>query len=219
MANYETARQNMVDGQLRPNQVIDDALLTAMRTLPREVFVPQAARSIAYVDEEIPLGQGRFLMEPLVFGKLLQAADIRKEDVVLDIGCATGYSTAVLAHLAATVVALESDPDFIRRATALLDELGIDNAVVMEAPLPQGYPEQAPYDVITIQGAVAQVPQALLDQLNEGGRLIALVAKTNRRVGQGHLYQRIGGVVSQRTLFDATSPYLIGFEPEPAFEF
>lgn len=219
MANYDQARQNMVDGQLRPNQVLEDGLLTAMRTIPRELFVPQAARGIAYIDEEIPLGQGRFLMEPLVFGKLLQAAGIRKDDVVLDIGCATGYSTAVLAHLAATVVAIESDADFVRRAGSLLDELGVDNAVVMNAPLPQGFPENAPYDVITLQGAVADVPQSLLDQLAEGGRLIALVAKAGGRVGQGHLYQRIGGIVSQRALFDATSPYLVGFEPKPAFDF
>lgn len=218
MNDYAAARHNMVEGQIKPNRVTDPALIDALATVPREIFVPKAARGVAYVDEDIRLGSGRYLMEPRVFGRLLNEAAITRDDVVLDVGCGTGYSTAVLARLANTVVAVESDPDLARQASARLGTLGVDNAVVIEAPLSQGYPKQAPYPVIVINGAVAAVPEAVLGQLAEGGRLVTVI-KRGGQMGCATLFQRIAGVISRRELFNAGTPLLPGFEPQPVFEF
>ena len=154
MTDYAIFRRNMVENQIRPNRVTDSAILTVMGELPRERFLPEALRGVAYVDEDIEIAEGRYLMEPLVLARLLQAAAVDREDMVLDIGCATAYSTAVLARLAGTVVAVESDPNLAAGAMATLEELGIDNAVVIEGPLAEGYPGQAPYNVILLGGAV-----------------------------------------------------------------
>jgi protein-L-isoaspartate(D-aspartate) O-methyltransferase len=218
MVDYTESRWNMVESQIRTNKVTDPALLAVMANLPRECFVPEPLRGIAYVDEDIPLGKGRYLMEPMVLARLLQTAAVRPEDVVLDVGCATGYSTAVLARLANTVVAVESDPELAARATGTLAELGIDNAVVVEAPLREGYPKQAPYDVIFIGGAVPEIPRVIADQLAEGGRLVTVVAEEGA-VGRGTLMIRSGGVLSDRPVFDAATPPLPEFSREPGFVF
>lgn len=218
MTDYTAARLNMVEGQVKPNRVTDGALLNAMANVPRELFVPAASRGIAYVDEDISIGGGRYLLEPMVFARLVQEAGVGKEDVVLDIGCGTGYSTAVLARLANTVVALESDADFADRAGDLLSDMNVDNAVIVKGGLPAGHAAQGPYPVILINGAVAEAPQALFDQLADGGRLVTVLAGKGR-VGRAVLYRRIGEIVSRRELFDASTPLLPGFEPVPAFEF
>lgn len=142
--DYAAARHNMVENQIRTNRVTDPRIVATMDALPRELFVPKQLRGIAYVDEDLDLGNGRYLMEPLVLARLLQAAELRPEDVVLDVGCGTGYSTAVLARVASTVVALESDSDLAEAAASLLAELGMDNAVVVTGPLADGYPAQSP---------------------------------------------------------------------------
>lgn len=218
MSDYAAARFHMVEGQLRPNKVIDQTVVAAMLNVPREAFVPKPVRGIAYVDEDLPVGNGRYLLEPLIFARLIQAAEIRPQDVALDIGCATGYSTAVLARLAATVVATEVDAALASRATETLRSLGIDNAVVYGAPLTQGYPSQAPYDVIVMSGAVADVPSAILDQLAEGGRLVTVVSPTGH-MGEAKLFRRIGGVIASLSLFETATPLLPGFEPQPHFKF
>lgn len=218
MNDYAAARLNMVEGQIKPNKVTDRALLDAIATVPREIFVPKAARGVAYVDEDIKIGNGRYLIEPRVFARLVNEAAITRDDVVLDIACGSGYSTAVLARLASNVVAIESDPELARQATARLTTLGVANAVVIEAPLTQGYPAQAPYPVIVINGAVAAVPEAILGQLAEGGRLVAVI-KRQGLMSCATLFKRTAGVISRRELFDAGTPLLPGFEPQPVFEF
>jgi len=218
MTDYATARANMVDGQIRTNRVTDAALIAALREIPRELFVPKAVRGIAYVDEDIPLGHGRCLMEPMIFARLLQEAGIGRGDIVLDIGCTRGYSTAVIARVADTVVAVESRKDLANEATKNLAELGIDNVAIVEGVLEEGYPSQAPYDVIVIEGAVSAVPDGLFRQLGDGGRLVAVVRQPGA-VGRAALYLKTGDTVSQRILFDANTPILPGFEPAPAFEF
>jgi len=218
MSDYAAARFHMVEGQIRTNKVTDEALVEALRELPREAFVPKASRGIAYVDEAIQIAPGRYLLEPLLQARMLDAAGIRKTDVVLDIGCGTGYSTALVAKLAATVVALESEAELAARAGEVLGELGIDNVAVVQGPLAEGYPRQAPYDLIVIEGAVAEVPQALFDQMAEGGRLVTIVAPDGR-LGRLRLYQKLAGVVSSRVVADGGTPMLPGFEPRPAFEF
>ena len=211
----------MVEGQIRPNRVTDPALIVALNTVPRELFVPQSAQGIAYVDEEIPVGSGRRLLEPMVLARMLQEAEISPRDVVLDIGCATGYSTALIASLASTVVAVESDPELFERASKTLAALATDAATLVNRPLSGGYPAQAPYDVIIINGAVAEVPPAILKQLADGGRLVAVITYNHNiaRLGQARLFRKVGTSVSSVPLFEASAPTLPGFEFKPRFVF
>jgi len=217
MNDFATARFNMVEGQVRPNKVTDMALLTAMLNVPRERFVPEAQRSLAYIDNDVQIGRGRALLGPMVFGRLLQEVGVQPGDVVLDVGCATGYSTAILARLARAVVGLESDAELAQQASANLVALGVDNAAIMTGPLAEGYAKQAPYDVIVIAGAVAEVPDALTAQLAEGGRLITVVR--SQGLGKATLIQRTGGVLGARIVFDASAAMLPGFEEKPQFVF
>src|SRR6185312_13026628 len=180
MPDYAAARRNMVDSQLRTNRITDAGLLAAMGEVPREAFVPPQLAGVAYVDEDISIGQGRYLMEPMVLGRLLQAARIQPSDMVLDIGCATGYSSAIAAKLAATVIALESDSALARAAEGNFAKLRIDNVVVQRDELRVGCPRHAPFDVILIQGSVSEIPAAIAAQLGEGGRLVAVVAPPDR---------------------------------------
>lgn len=216
--DYATARHNMVEGQIRPGQVTDATLLAAMAELPREAFVAEAQAPIAYADRALPLGSGRAMMAPLVLARLLQAAAAVPGDMALVIGCAGGYSAAVLARLANTVVAVEEDAELAARAIRVLAEQGIDNVAVMEAPLAEGFPRQAPYDVILMGGAVAEIPRAIADQLAEGGRLVAVLAGTPG-IGRGTLMTRRGEDYGTQVLFDAATPSLPGFAPGAGFQF
>lgn len=207
----------MLDGQLRPNRLTDERLQEAILAVPRETFVPAPLRGVAYVDDDVPLGRGRWLMEPMVFARLLQAAALEPGDVLLDVGCGAGYSTAVAARLAATVVAVESDPELAALANENLAALGVVNAVVVGGELPLGYPEQAPYQVILLNGAVDRAPQTLLEQLAEGGRLVGV--EDGEGAGRAVLYSRRAGLVGRRVLFDAAVKPLPGFHVEPGFRF
>lgn len=219
MADYATARRNMVESQVRPNKVTDRRLIEAMAETPRELFLPDAMRSIAYVDEDIDLGDGRVLMAPMVLARLLQAANVQSTDVALDIGCATGYSTAILARLCDTVVGIESDPTMAATAGAVLAESGVDNAAAFEAPLAGGYAKQAPYDVILFSGAIGAVPEEIVRQLADDGRLVAVIVD-QAGVGRAMLMARTGPKsLSGRPVFDATTGMLPGVGREPEFVF
>lgn len=217
--DYTTARHNMVEGQIRPNKVTDPLVTQAMETIPREIFVPKHLRGIAYTDEDLDLGGGRWLMEPLTLARLLQEAAIEDTDVALDIACGTGYATAILSRMASTVVALESDPDYGARASAAVGELGIDNAAVISGDLTRGCSDQGPFDVILINGGVEYVPQEILDQLADGGRLVTVVRKPGAPVGLATMYTRRGDAFGHRALFDAGVPILPGFSKPPQFTF
>lgn len=216
--DFELARRNMVDNQVRTNRVTDPLVVAALRAIPREVFVPAPQKGVAYLDDDIPVSPGRYLMEPMVLARLLQLAEVQPADAVLDVGCATGYSTAVLARMASSVVALEEDPAMVSWATETLLGLGVDNAVVVEGPLAEGLPGQGPYDVIVFNGAIARVPENIRAQLAEGGRLVAVV-QGERGVGHATLVTRQGGAFGHRTEFDATIRPLPGFSGEPSFIF
>lgn len=218
MTDFALARHNMVESQVRTNRVTDDRLLAAMSELEREMFVPEQQRSVAYVDEDIPVAPGRYIMEPMVLARLLQAADAGPDDLALEIGCGTGYGTALLARLCGAVVALDSEIGLVETATGLLAELGIDNAAVIKGALVAGYAKQAPYDVILLGGAVANIPDTIFDQLADGGRLLAVVSE-NQGLGKAALFLRRGGVISNRILFDAAIPMLPGFEKPEKFKF
>ncbi len=216
--DFAAARANMVDCQLRTNKVRDARLLHAFETVPRELFVPENRRSIAYVDEDLQLSPGRFLIEPMVLARLLQAADITPEDLVLEIGGASGYGSAILAYLGATVVSLESDTDLAAAAAEAQAKLGIGNVLIVVGPLRHGYDKQAPYNVIVINGAVSEIPAAITDQLAEGGRLVGVV-REDTGPGQAVLVERHGANISRRVLFDAATPVLPEFERTPGFVF
>ena len=218
MVDFATARRNMVENQVRTNKVTDPVLIAAMAETPRELFVPRGLRGVAYVDEDIAVAPGRYLMEPMVVARLLQLAEVQPTDIALDIGCATGYSTALLARLCDTVVGVESDHDLAARATAVLADLGVDNAAVVEGRLTEGYPKQAPYDVILFSGAVSEVPGSIARQLAEGGRIVAVIDR-GTGVGRGTVFTLKGGVLSGREVFDAATPLLPEFEPQPGFVF
>lgn len=218
MTDYAASRRNMVENQIRTNRVTDARVLQAMGEVPRELFVPKKLQGIAYVDEDLAVAPGRHLMEPMVLARLLQAAAIKPDDIVLDVGCATGCTSAVLGRLAATVVALEYDAELAEATGARLAGLDADNVAVVVGALEKGYPKQAPYDVIVLDGAVDEAPEAITDQLAEGGRLVAVVTGGSS-VGRATLILRVHGLLSRRVLFDAAVPPLPGFKVEPGFVF
>lgn len=218
MPRYEIARENMVEGQIRPNKVTDPDIIEAMMELPREKFVPENLSGIAYVDEDISLGNGRYLGEPVVLARLIQEAGVQSGDVVLDIGGATGYSSALLGRLAATVVAVEQDKELAAVAEKTLQELDITNVAVLVGKHAEGCPGQGPFNVILINGSVAEVPREITDQLADGGRLVTVLSK-NGRMGRAVVYRRFGDTVSHRVLFDAATPQLPGFESQEGFQF
>ena len=222
MADLAAARLNMVESQVRPSDVTDRRIIKAMLEVPREKFVPAALASMAYMDEPVPLaarnGSGiRYMLAPRTFAKLVQLAEIDPEAVVLDVGCAAGYSTAVLARLAKRVVAVESDKDLAEQARRLLEELGVGNAAVVEGRLVAGAPAEAPFDAIVLNGGVETVTPVLLEQLKEGGRLVAIVAEGP--LCRAQVWRRAGKTFDARPAFDAGAAVLPGFERAVGFVF
>ncbi len=221
MNDFTLARAAMVDCQIRPNGITEHRIIAAMGEVPREAFVLEAHRAIAYIDKDILLARGegdlppRFLMEPVNFARLLQLAEISRDDLVLDVGCASGYSTAVIARLAQSVIALESDGELARRAVDLLAAQGVMNAVVVTGSFAKGYTSEGPYDAIVVNGALSRVPPAFLDQLAEGGRLVAVIRSADT-IGKITLYTRHRSVIASRQAYDAYAPFLIRDEPQEA---
>jgi len=216
MTKFGAARAHMIESQLRPNKVVDARVLAAFAGIQRELFVPEHFQAVAYIDEDLPLGNGRYLKESMVVARLLQAAAVKRTDTALIIGAGTGYEAALVAALARNVVALEEDPELARGARAALVEHSVASVSIVEGPLTLGYRPRAPYDVILFCGGVAEVPSEIDSQLAEGGRLLAVVNPANG-VGRATLRTRTGGVVARRVLFDAATPLLPGFLPKRAF--
>jgi len=218
MADYAQARRVMVDRQVRTADVTDLRIISALLEVPRDMFVPAARRAIAYLDLDVPVNeQGRVLLKPMVFAKLLQAAGIGETDRVLDVGCATGYSAGVLAKLAGEVVALEEDAALARGAGETLAQIGARTVSVVSGALVAGWAQRAPYDVIVLEGAAEVVPDSLLSQLAEGGRLVAVVG--SGPMGKATLYRRAGRHATAQPVFDAAAPLLPGFIKPAAFVF
>jgi protein-L-isoaspartate(D-aspartate) O-methyltransferase len=219
MHDFAAYRRNMIESQIRTNQVTDGAVLTVFSEIPRETFVPAQLAGVAYIDESVPLGSGRFLVEPMVSARLTQALEVKATDKVLVVGAASGYMAAILSRLAGKVVALESDATLAAQASKNLRALGADNASVELGALPNGHTLGAPYDIILCDGALAQVPDALREQLKEGGRLAAVMTRADGTAGQGVIMLKTNGTLSKRVLFDAVTPLLPGCGPQPAFVF
>lgn len=223
MNDTQANRLRMVDNQLRTNGVTDPRILAAMAEIPRELFIPASKRSTAYIDEDICVREQvngtapRYLLKPHIFAKLLQLAEIKATDLVLVVGCTTGYSAAVVSRLAESVVGLESDEAFVQEATETVSELGIDNVAFLANKLVEGMKSEGPYDVIILEGSVEVLPTDLLDQLKEGGRLV--VVQGQGLSGQAYLYRNSGTATSGVPRFNASIPLLPGTELKREFVF
>jgi len=220
MLDFAAARRMMVDSQVRTSDVTDPRIIAAMLEVPRERFVPARNAGLSYLDMDIPVAEGprsRRLLKPMVLAKLIQAAEVGPQDRVLDVAGGTGYSAAVLARLASAVVALEDDASLAQQARDNFAALGIANATVATGALPQGWPAAAPYDVILLNGAAEIVPERLLGQLAEGGRLVAVIGAPP--ASKAYLYLAAGGATTGVPVFDAAAPVLPDFARPPAFVF
>lgn len=215
MTDFASARANMVESQVRPSDVTNIEISSAMGHLPREKFVPKGRVPLAYMDLQVECGDGRSMMSPRVLAKLIQAADVKSGDLVLCLGCGTGYSAAVLGRLADSVIALECDEQLATKAERVLSELELDNIAVVTSSLAAGYASQGPYDVIFVDGAVPGISDTLKAQLTDGGRLVA-VLRTGT-FGKAMLMEKVGDEVFERELFDADAPDLPEFDREVPF--
>ena len=209
VADYATRRTMMVDTQVRPSDVTKFPIIDAMLSLPRETFVPSHLREAAYIGENLDLGGGRVMLEPRTLAKMVDALDIRPGHVVLDLGCGLGYSTALAARLADFVVGVEDDETRADEAQQILSEEGIDNAAVVSGPLAEGAAKSAPYDIVMIQGAIETLPEAIAEQVKDGGRIGAIFA--TGALGTVRIGHKLDGRVSWRYAFNAGAPVLDGF--------
>ena len=217
MSDYKAARVAMVDCQVRPSDVTRYPIIEAMLTIPREQFVPSASRDVAYMGEHIHFSPDRVLLDPRVMGKMLDAVAITGDELVLDIGCGHGYSSAVIGWMAEAVIAVEPDEAMANEAMRMLSEQEIGNVVVENMSLDGGAPEHGPYDAIVIQGGIEALPDAIEAQLKDGGRIAAIFM--DGAIGQCCLGRKTPTGISWRRVFDATAPVLPGFVAEKAFEF
>lgn len=216
MSDFTARRIMMVDTQVRPSDVTKFPIIDAMLSVPREAFVPAASREAAYVGENLVLGQGRVLLEPRTLAKMLDVLAITNDELVLDVGCAMGYSAAVIAHMAEAVVAVEEDEAMAQEAVETLMQEGVDNVIVHTGALAEGAAGHGPYDVIVIEGGVSDVPPALLEQLKDGGRIAALFMEGE--LGEVRIGHKRGGQISWRMAFNAAAPVLDGFKAKAAFQ-
>jgi protein-L-isoaspartate(D-aspartate) O-methyltransferase len=217
MMDFEAARRKMVENQIRTRDVTAHSVLQAFLSVPREFFVAEKAKTLAYIDGDIQIGNGRYLMDPSTLAKLLQLAAISKADTVLEIGAGSGYLSALLGHLAGSVISIESDEDLVAQATHNVTMLGHANVTVVKGDLEAGFQEKAPYDVIFFNGSLEEVPTAIADQLNEGGRLIAVLGYGN--AAQATVMVREQGRLSQSSHFNASLKPLPGFRRAKQFVF
>jgi len=216
--DYAIARQNMLEGQIRPNKVNMPALLDAMETLPRELFVVQEQRPFAYSDNETKASSTRTLLAPMTLARMIEALGLKSSDSVLDVAPATGYSTALLGALCRLAIGLEADAGLATQAAQICQTLHIDNVQFIHGPISMGAKQHAPYDAIFINGAMADVPKTLFHQLVEGGRLVAVVGgEAGLKQGRVTLFTKFHGVVSDRVLFEAAASYVPGFAPHEEF--
>ena len=217
MSDFAERRRIMVDTQVRPSDVTKFPIIEAMLTVPRERFVPDALRETAYMGEHVPLGEGRVVLDPRVLAKMIEAVDIDRDDLVLDIGAGLGYSAAVMARMAEAVIALEENPEFAKEAERVLGENGADNVAVVEGALADGAAKHGPYDVIIVEGAAEVIPDAITSQLKDGGRIVAIFA--DGRLGTARIGHCFDGAISWRSAFNANAPTLPGFERAREFVF
>ena len=216
---FLAARKTMVDCQLRPSKVTDKNILSAFLSVPREEFVSKQLRALAYVDEDLPLSGGRYLMQPMILARLLQALEMRTDHNLLIVGAGCGYGAAVSASLVGSVIAIETRANLVEKAQDVLVSIGIDNAAIVKSRLVDGYPDEGPFERILIEGGVETIPKSLLEQLTPRGRLAAVYRKPGHPVGVASLWMRSGKEFVRTPLFDALVPNLDEFNGKVEFTF
>ena len=220
MQNFKQMRENMVECQIHPMGVISEDILNAFASVPREAFVPENLQNVAYCDEDLEVCDGRYLLEPSVVARILEQADPKSDDVALTIGSGAGYTAALLSKMVSTVVSLEEDQALIEQSQAVWDEHDFCNIVGLSGPLTEGAPNNAPYSLIIINGCVSSIPDSIKAQLAPNGRMLAIIQSKDEGIGRATLIECNGNnECSSRVLFDASTPYLSGFEPKDSFEF
>lgn len=217
---YIQSRQSMIDSQIHPMGVVSEDILESFATVPREDFVPEVQKGVCYCDEDIEIAEGRYLMEPAVFARLVQALEPQMDDVVLTIGSGIGYNAAILSHLVSTVIALEEDEALLKTAQESWNQHDYLNIAGVHGEICDGAPKNAPYDIIIFNGAVTEIPESIQKQLQIGGRLAALVRERGQGLAKAVMIERVSeDAFSSKTLFEAGTPYLKGFEPKKEFVF
>jgi len=216
MTDFAARRTMMVDTQVRPSDVTKFPIINAMLSVAREDFVPATQREAAYLGENLNLGQGRVLLDPRTLAKALDALAISNDELVLDVGCAMGYSAAVIAHMAEVVVAVEEDEAMAVEAQDALGLAGADNVIVHNGPLTEGAAKHGPYDVIIVQGGIAELPEGLSAQLKDGGRIACLFMQG--ALGEVRIGHKRDDHISWRMAFNAGAPVLKGFERQAEFQ-
>lgn len=216
---FAILRKAMVDSQIRPNKVIDQQVIKAFSSVPRELFVSRQMQELAYIDEDIHLSGGRFIIEAMVMGRMLQALKLTSSDNVMSIGAGTGYGAAILSSLAASVIAIETRTQMVEKAQQIVSGLDIGNVAFVKSRLQDGYPSEAPYQGIIIEGGVEYVPQALFDQLSDGGHLVTVLRSHGLDVGEARIWHKLNGHVTSKALFTAQVPVLDEFKLKPKFVF
>jgi len=217
--HFQALRKAMVDSQIRPNKVIDDRVISAFMAVPREQFVSKNMQNLAYIDEDIHLSGGRFILEAMVMARVLQELSLKPEHSVMLLGAGTGYTAAILSSLVSSVIAIETRAQMVEKAQQLVSDLDIGNVAIIKSRLQDGYASEAPYDAIIIEGGVEQVPGELLEQLNDGGRLAAIWRPEGASVGEATIWHKTGEAVSKNALFTAQVPVLDEFRSKPKFTF
>ena len=216
---FATLRKAMVDSQIRPNKVIDDQVIEAFATIPRELFVSRQMQDLAYIDEDIHLSGGRFIIEAMVMARMIQALSLKPSDNVMCIGAGTGYGAAILSSLVSSVIAIETRINMVEKAQQIVAGLDIGNVAVVKSRLQEGYPSEAPYQGIIIEGGVEFVPQTLFDQLSDGGHVVSVHRPRGRDVGEATLWHKSNKHVTSKGLFTAQIPLLDEFKLKPKFVF
>lgn len=223
MIDFAELRRGMVDGQVRTNDVTDPRIVDAMLEIPRERFVPESLRALAYIDDDLVVrqpsasGPARYILEPMVLAKLIQLADVQPTELVLTVGAGTGYSAALLARLSGQVISVEDDSDLVAAANAALAEVGVANVATFQGALTAGWASEAPYDLIFLNGSIEVVPDALVAQLKEGARIVAVKGRGGS--ARAIVLTKVGGALSEHSAFNAAVPALPGFETPPRFTF
>jgi len=220
--NYQLARQNMVDNQIRTNHVTNNNIISAMTVLPRERFVPESLTEIAYVDTAIQVANGRHIVAPMVLARLIQEANVSSDDLVQVIGCGTGYAAAILSNMSKAVVLVEDQPEVCDKAEALFIELGIDNVLVFKTDLVNGCKKQAPFNIIIICGAVEEIPINLVNQLLEGGRIITMILASegvSYPTTKATILTKYNGKLVEKEVFEVNTPKIKSFNKDKVFKF
>ena len=217
--NYELARKNMVENQIRANKVTDTKIIDAFSNVEREIFVPESYREISYNDEDIRLSRNRFMMKPMILARLFQSLSLKGNENILHIGSNSGYASAILSQLCHAVISIESDKKLYEKSINIFSEIGFDNVVPLHGSMEVGVPKESPFDVIFIEGALEEKPKALFDQLNNNGKLVVVLKPSNVNIGKANLFFKLNNKIGNEILFDAQVTKLSIFKSKTKFNF